>query len=68
VGQPVYFDDGKTRNRCRAAAARAGFFPPLMMGAIFGLLDDYSWGLALLAATAALAGLFTIIAFGRSTR
>jgi NNP family nitrate/nitrite transporter-like MFS transporter len=51
-----------------AAGGLGGFFPPLVMGAIFGLLDDYSWGLVLLAATAALAALFTITAFGRSTR
>ncbi|HET8640646.1 MAG TPA: MFS transporter [Pseudonocardiaceae bacterium] len=47
-----------------AAGGLGGFFPPLVMGAIFGLLDDYSWGLVLLAATAALAGLFTVTAFG----
>jgi len=50
-----------------AAGGLGGFFPPLVMGAIFGLLGDYSWGLALLAATAALAGLFTMVTFGRST-
>lgn len=50
-----------------AAGGLGGFFPPLAMGAIYGLLGDYTGGLALLAATAALTALYTITAFGQST-
>jgi len=42
-----------------AAGGLGGFFPPLVMGVIYGSLDDYTWGFVLLAVTAALAGLFT---------
>jgi NNP family nitrate/nitrite transporter-like MFS transporter len=50
-----------------AAGGLGGFFPPLVMGAVFGLLGDYTGGLALLAATAVLTAYFTIIAFGRES-
>jgi MFS transporter, NNP family, nitrate/nitrite transporter len=42
-----------------AAGGLGGFFPPLVMGLIYGSLDDYTWGFVLLAITAAVAGLFT---------
>jgi NNP family nitrate/nitrite transporter-like MFS transporter len=42
-----------------AAGGLGGFFPPLVMGLIYGSLDDYTWGFVLLAMTAAVAGLFT---------
>jgi len=42
-----------------AAGGLGGFFPPLVMGLIYGSLDDYTWGFVLLAVTAALGGLFT---------
>jgi NNP family nitrate/nitrite transporter-like MFS transporter len=42
-----------------AAGGLGGFFPPLVMGLIYGALDDYTWGFVLLAVTAAFAGLFT---------
>lgn len=40
-----------------AAGGLGGFFPPLVMGTIYGATHDYSWGFILLAATAALAAL-----------
>ncbi|MFB7256226.1 MFS transporter [Streptomyces nojiriensis] len=40
-----------------AAGGLGGFFPPLVMGTIYGAARDYSWGFILLAATAALAAL-----------
>jgi MFS transporter, NNP family, nitrate/nitrite transporter len=42
-----------------AAGGLGGFFPPLVMGAVYGFLADYTWGFVLLAVTAGLAGLFT---------
>ena len=42
-----------------AAGGLGGFFPPLVMGTVYGLLTDYSWGFVLLAATAAVATAFT---------
>lgn len=45
-----------------AAGGLGGFFPPLVMGLVYGLLRDYTVGFLLLAATAAVAGMFTMIA------
>ncbi len=42
-----------------AAGGLGGFFPPLVMGAVYGAFGSYTIGLLLLAATAASAGLFT---------
>ncbi|GAA5162448.1 NarK/NasA family nitrate transporter [Pseudonocardia eucalypti] len=42
-----------------AAGGLGGFFPPLVMGLIYGVFGDYSAGFLLLAATAAAAALFT---------
>jgi NNP family nitrate/nitrite transporter-like MFS transporter len=48
-----------------AAGGLGGFFPPLVMGLVYGALGSYSVGLLLLAATAAAAGLFTATAVRR---
>ncbi|MBD0292100.1 MAG: MFS transporter [Jiangellaceae bacterium] len=45
-----------------AAGGLGGFFPPLVMGLVYGTLDDYTLGFVLLAATAALSALFTATA------
>ncbi len=45
-----------------AAGGLGGFFPPLVMGAVYGTLGNYMLGFLLLAATAALTGLFTATA------
>lgn len=42
-----------------AAGGLGGFFPPLVMGLVYGSLDDYTVGYLLLAVTAAIAALFT---------
>ncbi len=42
-----------------AAGGLGGFFPPLVMGAAYGTLGDYSLGYVLLALTAAAAGAYT---------
>jgi NNP family nitrate/nitrite transporter-like MFS transporter len=42
-----------------AAGGLGGFFPPLVMGLVYGALGDYSIGFLLLALTALGAGLFT---------
>nr|WP_092888108.1 MFS transporter [Actinopolymorpha cephalotaxi] len=42
-----------------AAGGLGGFFPPLVMGTVYGLMADYSWGYILLAVTAAAAAAFT---------
>jgi MFS transporter, NNP family, nitrate/nitrite transporter len=42
-----------------AAGGLGGFFPPLVMGLVYGALGDYTLGFVLLAATAAVAALFT---------
>lgn len=42
-----------------AAGGLGGFFPPLVMGAIYGVAADYTWGFVLLAATAAVTAVFT---------
>jgi MFS transporter, NNP family, nitrate/nitrite transporter len=36
-----------------AAGGLGGFFPPLVMGAVHSVADDYTWGYLLLALTAA---------------
>jgi MFS transporter, NNP family, nitrate/nitrite transporter len=48
-----------------AAGGLGGFLPPLVMGAIYGALGDYTIGLALLSLMALLTGLFTWYVFGR---
>ncbi|MEQ7128080.1 MFS transporter [Actinopolymorpha sp. B11F2] len=48
-----------------AAGGLGGFFPPLVMGAVYGLALDYTWGYGLLALTAALACTFTATAVRR---
>jgi MFS transporter, NNP family, nitrate/nitrite transporter len=42
-----------------AAGGLGGFFPPLVMGLVYTSLDDYTVGYLLLAATAAIAAVFT---------
>jgi MFS transporter, NNP family, nitrate/nitrite transporter len=42
-----------------AAGGLGGFFPPLVMGLVYGALGNYMVGFLLLAATAAAAGVFT---------
>ncbi|WP_214407035.1 MFS transporter [Pseudonocardia lacus] len=42
-----------------AAGGLGGFFPPLVMGAVYGTLGSYMLGFLLLALTAAVTGLFT---------
>lgn len=42
-----------------AAGGLGGFFPPLVMGLVYGALGNYMSGFLLLAATAAAAGVFT---------
>lgn len=42
-----------------AAGGLGGFFPPLVMGAVYGITDDYSWGYLLLAIPAAATCAFT---------
>lgn len=42
-----------------AAGGLGGFFPPLVMGLVYGALDDYTVGYLLLALTAAIAAAFT---------
>ncbi|MDT9685406.1 MFS transporter [Streptomyces sp. TRM76323] len=51
-----------------AAGGLGGFFPPLVMGAVYGAAGDYTWGYLLLAITSALAGVFTATAVRRHTR
>lgn len=51
-----------------AAGGLGGFFPPLVMGAIYGAQGDYSAGFVLLAATAAGAGVFTATVVRRRAR
>lgn len=48
-----------------AAGGLGGFFPPLVMGAVYGTLGDYSVGFVLLAVTAAVAGALTAVAVRR---
>jgi NNP family nitrate/nitrite transporter-like MFS transporter len=45
-----------------AAGGLGGFFPPLVMGAIYSVFDDYTWGYVLLAGTAAVATVVTATA------
>ncbi|MGD9527767.1 MAG: MFS transporter, partial [Pseudonocardia sp.] len=42
-----------------AAGGLGGFFPPLVMGAVYGTVGDYTPGYLLLALTAAAAGIYT---------
>ncbi|THV28048.1 MFS transporter [Glycomyces paridis] len=49
-----------------AAGGLGGYFPPLIMGAVYQARGDYSVGLLLLALTALLVGLFTLKAFRRT--
>ncbi|WP_418961614.1 MFS transporter [Streptomyces tritici] len=51
-----------------AAGGLGGFFPPLVMGAIYGTADDYTWGYVLLAATAGATAAFTATAVRRQAR
>ncbi|MFI1332962.1 MFS transporter [Streptomyces sp. NPDC020845] len=51
-----------------AAGGLGGFFPPLVMGAIYGATDDYTWGYVLLAATAGGTAAFTTTAVRRQAR
>lgn len=43
-----------------AAGGLGGFFPPLVMGAVYGATGEYTWGLALLAITALLIAWFVV--------
>ncbi|HXV92728.1 MAG TPA: MFS transporter, partial [Pseudonocardia sp.] len=49
-----------------AAGGLGGFFPPLVMGLVYGGLDDYTVGFLLLALTAAAAGVFTATVIRRA--
>lgn len=51
-----------------AAGGLGGFFPPLVMGAVYGAADDYTWGYVLLAATASATAVFTATAVRRQAR
>jgi NNP family nitrate/nitrite transporter-like MFS transporter len=51
-----------------AAGGLGGFFPPLVMGLIYGALSDYAIGFLLLAATATIAAVFTATAIRRRAR
>jgi NNP family nitrate/nitrite transporter-like MFS transporter len=51
-----------------AAGGLGGFFPPLVMGAVHGLLQDYTVGFLLLALTSAGAAVFTATAVRRRAR
>lgn len=51
-----------------AAGGLGGFFPPLAMGVVNSVTRDYTWGYVLLAATAAVAGVFTATVVRRRTR
>ena len=51
-----------------AAGGLGGFFPPLVMGLIYGALGDYTIGFLLLAATATTAAGFTATAMRRRAR
>lgn len=51
-----------------AAGGLGGFFPPLVMGAVYGAFGSYTVGLVLLAATAATAALFTATTVRRRAR
>jgi MFS transporter, NNP family, nitrate/nitrite transporter len=48
-----------------AAGGLGGFFPPLVMGLVYGALGDYTVGFVLLALTAAAAGALTVTAARR---
>lgn len=48
-----------------AAGGLGGFFPPLVMGLVYGVMGDYSVGYILLAITAAAAGALTTTAVRR---
>jgi MFS transporter, NNP family, nitrate/nitrite transporter len=51
-----------------AAGGLGGFFPPLVMGLVYGLLQDYTVGFLLLALTAAAAAGYTATAVRRRAR
>jgi MFS transporter, NNP family, nitrate/nitrite transporter len=51
-----------------AAGGLGGYFPPLVMGAVYQATGAYTIGLLLLALTALLVGLFTLKAFRPSSR
>jgi MFS transporter, NNP family, nitrate/nitrite transporter len=51
-----------------AAGGLGGFFPPLVMGLVYGALDDYTVGYLLLALTAAIAAVFTATVVRRRAR
>ncbi|HCW99440.1 MAG TPA: MFS transporter, partial [Pantoea sp.] len=42
-----------------AAGGLGGFFPPLVMGAVYGATEEYTWGLVLLALAAIGVAAFT---------
>jgi MFS transporter, NNP family, nitrate/nitrite transporter len=50
-----------------AAGGLGGFFPPLVMGLVHGLLQDYTVGFLLLALTAGVAAGYTATAVRRRT-
>jgi NNP family nitrate/nitrite transporter-like MFS transporter len=51
-----------------AAGGLGGFFPPLVMGAVYGALGSYTLGFVLLAATAAISATFTATVLRRRVR
>ena len=51
-----------------AAGGLGGFFPPLVMGAVYGATGDYSLGYVLLAATAGVALAYTATSIRRRAR
>jgi NNP family nitrate/nitrite transporter-like MFS transporter len=51
-----------------AAGGLGGFFPPLVMGAVYGATGDYSLGYVLLAVTAGTACAYTAISIRRRAR
>jgi NNP family nitrate/nitrite transporter-like MFS transporter len=51
-----------------AAGGLGGFFPPLVMGAVYSVTDSYAWGYVLLALTAATALVYTAFFIHRRTQ
>ena len=51
-----------------AAGGLGGFFPPLVMGAVYSAVGSYAWGYVLLALTAAAALAYTALFVSRTAR
>jgi nitrate/nitrite transporter NarK len=53
------WDVGAVTGVVGAAGGLGGFFPPLVMGAVYSATGSYAWGYVLLALTAAAALVYT---------